>query len=216
MLVPPVGYPVCKKCNDGNLVPFYSSDGRNVYFCTNCKTRFSAYVDEPKINKKQIFLDSAQYISSDDLEIAETDVELRNSKTIESVEEPEIKETRTEAETEVVNANVNVLEEQEETSETIEPEPSAGIEISEPEETGDDSQIVENEPIALGPKTELSEPMKMEIDSYDEEDEVLEGELEEVPKSVPQLDHEVEIESDENIEAEIQIDNDIEKTSEEI
>ena len=73
--------PACKKCNEGNLVPFYSPDGRNVYFCTNCGIRFTGYINEPTINDEPIFLKMAIYdTSQEDVEPKETS---------EEVEEPE-------------------------------------------------------------------------------------------------------------------------------
>ncbi len=61
--MPPTYYPVCKKCNDGHLVPFFGQDGRNVYFCTNCGIKFSGYLEDPAIENKSVFRERAIYIS---------------------------------------------------------------------------------------------------------------------------------------------------------
>jgi hypothetical protein len=65
-------YPECKKCNEGALVPFHAPDGKNVYYCTNCGIRFSAYIDEPVIDGKQIFLMTARYITDEIVQEEET------------------------------------------------------------------------------------------------------------------------------------------------
>jgi hypothetical protein len=218
MIVPPVGYPMCKKCNDGNLVPFYSPDGRNVYFCTNCKTRFTAYVDEPEIDKKQIFLDSAQYISSD--EIIETNPDTGSP--IESNEEPDMTEIDSKTE------EAKIPEDDEPTNEIIEAEQPMVIEViedSEPDEGAQDSIIGEDEPIALGPRTELSEPMNVELDSdYQsiEEDSNVhghDGEEEQIPETEPDSEVQVdsiEVDPGEDVDEQSIVEDDIEQHSEEI
>jgi hypothetical protein len=216
MLVPPVGYPVCKKCNEGNLLPFYSSDGRNVYFCTNCKIRFTAYVDEPLIDKKQIFLETAQYISSDEILENNTDNGIL-------VEEPD----KSEPEANMDEADLTV--EAEHTNGNIETEPPVSLEVSELEEIEQGSAMVESEPIALGPKTELSEPMELERDDEGEPEpgNEYENELEHKPETMledeqkPDVEPEAEVDLnsdehadvDENVETKVE--DEIEQPTEE-
>ena len=69
--MPESTYPVCKKCNDGNLVPFNLPDNKVVYYCTNCGVKFSAYLEDPTIDEKQVFREKAIYISDDKEQIEE-------------------------------------------------------------------------------------------------------------------------------------------------
>ncbi|RLF60842.1 MAG: hypothetical protein DRN37_01985 [Thermoplasmata archaeon] len=55
------GFPECRACNDGVLVPFYSPEGHVVYFCNNCRARFSAYYEEPMIDGVPVFSEIASY-----------------------------------------------------------------------------------------------------------------------------------------------------------
>lgn len=55
------GYAECRQCGNGVLVPFYSSSGENVYFCTHCRSRFSGYLHEPSIDGIHVFSDTADY-----------------------------------------------------------------------------------------------------------------------------------------------------------
>ena len=59
--MPETGNPVCGKCGRGVLLPFFSSDGRCVYFCTACKSRFSGYTQECMFNDEPIFSQEAVY-----------------------------------------------------------------------------------------------------------------------------------------------------------
>ena len=62
------GYAECKACCDGVLLPFYSPEGQVVYFCNSCRTRFSAYYEEPMMDGYPVFLDSAYYSDQEDHE----------------------------------------------------------------------------------------------------------------------------------------------------
>jgi hypothetical protein len=52
----------CKACCNGVLLPFGSPQGFVVYFCTNCRRRFSGYTFDPAFEGKQIFSEYAVYI----------------------------------------------------------------------------------------------------------------------------------------------------------
>lgn len=52
----------CKACGSGALLPFTSPQGYMVYFCTNCRRRFSGYAFEPIADGCQIFSEYAVYI----------------------------------------------------------------------------------------------------------------------------------------------------------
>ena len=56
-------YPECKLCEMGSLLPFFSPKGEVVYFCTNCRARFSGYVEEPEMEGERVFSDFAEYTS---------------------------------------------------------------------------------------------------------------------------------------------------------
>lgn len=62
----------CKVCNDGVLLPFYSPDGLVVYFCNNCRSRFSAYYEEPMMDGAPVFTSIAYYIREEDLDEDDT------------------------------------------------------------------------------------------------------------------------------------------------
>jgi hypothetical protein len=57
----------CKVCNNGVLLPFYSPEGHVVYFCNNCRSRFSAYAEEPHLDGIPVFTDLAYYITETDV-----------------------------------------------------------------------------------------------------------------------------------------------------
>ncbi len=61
------GFADCKACNEGVLVPFYSPEGQVVYFCNNCRSRFSAYYEDPQIDGIPVFTSLAYYITEGDL-----------------------------------------------------------------------------------------------------------------------------------------------------
>jgi hypothetical protein len=51
----------CKACCAGVLLPFQSPQGFVVYFCNNCRSRFSGYASEPCSDGSPIFAFSAEY-----------------------------------------------------------------------------------------------------------------------------------------------------------
>ena len=57
----------CKVCNEGVLLPFYSPEGHVVYFCNNCRSRFSAYYEEPNFEGIPIFTELAFYVTEMDV-----------------------------------------------------------------------------------------------------------------------------------------------------
>ena len=54
-------YAECKICGCGQLLPFTSPEGHTVYFCTNCRARFSGYQEEPFYEGAPIFSEMAYY-----------------------------------------------------------------------------------------------------------------------------------------------------------
>jgi len=54
-------YAECKVCNAGALLPFFSPEGQVVYFCTNCLTRFSGYIEDPAVDGEPVFAECAYY-----------------------------------------------------------------------------------------------------------------------------------------------------------
>ncbi len=60
------GYAECKACCEGVLIPFYGPEGHVVYFCNNCRARFSAYYEEPMMDGFPVFLDTAYYSTEED------------------------------------------------------------------------------------------------------------------------------------------------------
>jgi hypothetical protein len=61
------GYPECRACNEGILVPFYGPEGHVVYFCNFCRSRFSAYYEDPTYDGVPVFTSLAYYITEGDL-----------------------------------------------------------------------------------------------------------------------------------------------------
>jgi hypothetical protein len=51
----------CKACNEGVLMPFHTPDGYVIYFCNNCRSRFSGYAIEPSFEGSPVFSESARY-----------------------------------------------------------------------------------------------------------------------------------------------------------
>ena len=51
----------CKKCDGGVLVPFHTPDGYVIYFCNNCRARFSGYANEPLLDGSPAFMGYAVY-----------------------------------------------------------------------------------------------------------------------------------------------------------
>ncbi|MEA3560137.1 MAG: hypothetical protein U9R75_12870 [Candidatus Thermoplasmatota archaeon] len=51
----------CNICGCGQLLPFTSPNGYTVYFCTNCRARFSGYQEEPFYEGSPIFSEMAYY-----------------------------------------------------------------------------------------------------------------------------------------------------------
>jgi len=58
-------YAECKLCGMGYLLPFYSTRGEVVYFCTNCRARFSGYLEEPESDGVSVFAEYAEYTTPD-------------------------------------------------------------------------------------------------------------------------------------------------------
>lgn len=54
-------YAECRICGCGQLLPFSSPEGYTVYFCTNCRARFSGYQEEPFYEGAPIFSEMAYY-----------------------------------------------------------------------------------------------------------------------------------------------------------
>lgn len=65
-------YAECKLCHNGVLLPFTGPEERIVYFCTNCRARFSGYHEEPTFDGIPIFSQMATYLVSDSLDTGET------------------------------------------------------------------------------------------------------------------------------------------------
>lgn len=51
----------CKACGAGVLLPFQSPQGFVVYYCNNCRCRFSGYSFEPTFDGIQVFSPFAEY-----------------------------------------------------------------------------------------------------------------------------------------------------------
>ena len=71
----------CKLCGNGVLLPFTGPGGHMVYFCTNCRARFSGYHEEPMFEGAPTFSEMATYSYRDSVETGEsfTTGELINS-----------------------------------------------------------------------------------------------------------------------------------------
>jgi len=204
--MPPLNFPMCKKCDDGNLVPFFASDGRNVYFCTNCRIKFTGYIDEPKLENQQIFLKKALYLSSDDdsnfekIEgarlIQETDIESSEQ----LVEEDSI------VDPDIVRQDENEINEDESESIELEPESEPDIEL--------ESNVVESKTIILEPEYEQLNDEEIEKTSSDDNDNVHISEDLDVELPDQNVDGDVELEEDKVDDEDEQIDETLEKSLE--
>ncbi|MGA1872093.1 MAG: hypothetical protein ACMUHY_00340 [Thermoplasmatota archaeon] len=67
-----VEYAECKLCQNGVLLPFTGPEGHTVYFCTNCRARFSGYQEEPMFEGVPVFSEMATYLVRDSLDSGET------------------------------------------------------------------------------------------------------------------------------------------------
>ena len=86
--MPPKIYPMCTKCNEGSLVPFFGPEGQNVYFCTNCGIKFTGYINEPMIDDQRIFRRKAIYLTKEDQKKLEKKAEMKRAER-EAAEEEE-------------------------------------------------------------------------------------------------------------------------------
>jgi len=65
-------YAECRLCCNGVLLPFTGPEGHMVYFCTNCRARFSGYHEEPIFEGAPIFSEMAYYTYRDSLDTGDT------------------------------------------------------------------------------------------------------------------------------------------------
>jgi len=86
-------HPLCGECGKGVLLPFTSTDGRCVYFCTECRMRFSGYTQECIKDDEPIFSQKATYTKIDQGATASPDTEpqeLSEPVVVEADEDPQL------------------------------------------------------------------------------------------------------------------------------